>query len=111
MIVFVGVKVRVIIQTRVSINSPAFCVLVVVCEAAMVSFLLGLQGCQRLLEGGNLLFGIALLLALHGDDGLGGVLHKALVGELFHDTLQETFQMGELCFLLRNLGVDVDHRT
>ena len=73
------------------------------------SWLLTLQGSDALLEGGNLLLGVALLLALHGNDGLGGILHEALVGELLLDAGQEALEVLQLSLHLLDLGLHVNH--
>ena len=67
--------------------------------------LLRAKGCDAFLEGGNLLFGVALLLALEGDNGLGGVGHETLVGELLLHAGEEAFEVLQLGLHLGNLGL------
>ena len=70
---------------------------------------LAFQGCDGFLQGCNFLKRVALLLALHGNNCLGGMSHKLLGAELLAHGGKEAFEMLELCLGLLNLGCHVDH--
>ena len=57
--------------------------------------LLATQGGDGLLERGNFLLGIALFLALHSDDGFGGIGHEALCeqGRNFNNKIWNAFRL------------------
>ena len=71
-------------------------------------FLLVLQGVEALLNGGNLLLGVALLLALALHHGLGGVGHEVVVRELLLHTRQEALQVLQVLLELGYLGIHID---
>ena len=74
----------------------------------MCLFLLGLQGCYRLAESSYFLLGVALLLALHGNHLLWGILHKALVLQFLRDTRKESLKMLQLSLKFLDFGADVN---
>ena len=82
-----------------------------ICYVDDRSILLAFQRSDALLEGSDLLFRVALLLALQGNHGLGGVLHEALVRELLPDRGEEAFEVLNLCLHLLDFLLGIDERA
>ena len=71
-------------------------------------WLLRLEGGEGGADGGELLLGVALFLALHGHDGFGGVGYEFLVAELFLYAGEELGVLVQLFVELGNLFLDIN---